>query len=251
MIFDNLRNRGTLYGDGIFETMRVGPNGVWELDAHVERLKKTADYFGLNDICIEAVETLKSLITDEICLVRVTLIRQGDASPLPGQEGGVFWNKRALPNILEPNLVGIDGLYIPDFELHEFKTTSYLRSIHCKNTALALGYDDGLMLSKNGNVGEASTSNIWAVFDSYVATPNISGILPGIVRAKILRTGLGGLPIQERPIKINELLKAREITMSSVGVGVIAAKSFHYQGHDLTLQNSWSKIVAAELFDGW
>ncbi len=251
MIFDNLKNRGTLYGDGIFETMRVGPKGVWQMDAHIDRLKKTATYFDLEELFDIAVTDIEDLKTKKVCLIRVTLIRDGDDSPLPGNEGGVFWNQRDLPTISAPKLIGLDGLYVSAYKLHEFKTTSYLRSIHCKKLARDSGNSDGLMLSQDGYVGEASTSNVWAVFEDRVVTPSIAGVLPGIVRARILDAGLGGLPIEERPLKISELMQAKEIALSSVGIGVVAAASFQYKEEHLTLDRNWSDTVDAELFRDW
>ncbi len=249
MVFDNLKNRGVLYGDGIFETMRVGPDGVWEMNAHIERLKKSSEFFGFSTLANKAISEVRSLKTEDVCLVRLTILRDGiEEGLLPGGEGGIFWNQRSMPNIGAPQLIGLNGLYVPGHKLHEFKTTSYMRSIHCKRTALGLGFSDGVMLSAEGLVGEASTSNVWAVFDDYVVTPNISGILPGIVRAAIISRNLGGLRIEERALLIEELLDAREIGLSSVGIGVVAADSFHYQGRTITLDSRWSNNVARELF---
>ncbi|GEM_PF-7001486 len=250
MVFNEQKNRGVLFGDGVFETMRVGKRGVWEEGAHVQRLTKALSFFGLKVDLKKIIQEISALRFEETCLVRLTVIRSGGPFSIQEQSRSeVYWSKRPLlVSTRAPRMIGLSGLYQPGDVLHEFKTTSFLRSVHCRMRSEDLGYDVGIMLGGEGEVGESATANIWAVFDDHVVTPTASGVLAGIARGSILRRSLGELPIFVRPLKVDELFDAKEIALSSVG-GLVSARSFCFQDRDIELESNWAPAVAEVLFE--
>ncbi|MFG2584851.1 aminotransferase class IV [Streptomyces malaysiensis] len=98
----------------------------------------------------------------------------------------------------------------------------YVTSALAADEARALGLDDAILLDSTGNVAEASTSNVFAVFAGRVVTPPVTGdLLPGITRDTVITLCReSGLDVVERPLGPGELLGADEVFLSSTGKGV-------------------------------
>jgi branched-chain amino acid aminotransferase len=92
--------------------------------------------------------------------------------------------------------------------------------------ATKTGYDDALMLSSDGRIGEASMSNAFFVFNDHVATPPLNGILPGTRRAAILEF----MEVQVREVFERELHDVVGIVLTSAA-GIRPAASI--QGRPL------------------
>ncbi len=232
-------DRSFLYGDGLFETVRVRPDGTvrW-LERHIARLRHSGAALGFPEASIDAAVAELEFIADrEPGLWRVTVSRGPDGAPFGGS-GTVSTRFREYRSLERPKLGIAEGFYLPDDFLAEHKTTSYLRSIECRRRAQAEGFDDAIMVSKNGLVGEASAANIVVVLDGVAITPPANGILPGVTRQGVLELAEEhGQPIVERELTVDELRRADEIALLSAGVGILAAASLEGR----SLDDSWSK----------
>jgi branched-subunit amino acid aminotransferase/4-amino-4-deoxychorismate lyase len=231
-------DRSYLYGDGLFETVRVRPDGsIRWLDDHIARIRKSGAALGFGaELVEEAVAALDELRGRKPGIWRVTVSR--DANAAFGGTGGVTTRFREYQQPTRPNLGVARGFYLPDDLLAEHKTTSFLRSIEARRRANLAGSDDAVMVSAGGLVGEASCANLVAVVGGRALTPSIRGILPGVTRAGLLRLAAEfGDPIQVREISLDELRQADEIALQSAGVGVLAAASFEGR----KLDDSWSR----------
>lgn len=236
-------DRGYLYGDALFETVRVRPDGsIRWLDAHIRRLRDSGEALGFASASIEAaVEKLRALPPQKPGIWRVTLSRSGvdeKGHIIPfGGSGAVNLRFRAYQEPTRPALGLAPGFYLPEDRLAEHKTTSYLRSVEVRRRALLAGFDDAVMTSASGLVGEASCANLIFVRQGRAATPPLRGILPGVTRGGILRLSEGaGHPVEVREITADELQEVDEIVLLSAGVGVLAAASFRGRA----LDDSWA-----------
>lgn len=237
-------DRAYLYGDALFETVRVGPNGTvrW-LEAHIERLQRSGEALGFRAASIEdAVAKLRELPQRNPGVWRVTVSRSGvdeNEQKVPfGGSGAVSVRFREYQEPTRPNLGLGPGFYLPDDRLAEHKTTSYLRSIEVRRRAILQGFDDAIMTSASGLVGEASCANLIFVRQGRAVTSPIRGILPGVTRAGLLRLSKNvSQPIVVREISVDELQEVDEIVLLSAGVGVLAAASL--QGR--CLDDSWAQ----------
>lgn len=86
--------------------------------------------------------------------------------------------------------------------------------------ALRNGYDNAIFLGTDGFVAEAAESNVFAYFQSerQLITPSLSEpILPGITRASLLSIAreIEGIRVEERPIRLGELITADEVFLSN------------------------------------
>lgn len=212
-------DRSHLYGDALFETVRVEEGGAVALDRHIDRFSKSARALGFpGPTIIAGVAALHALGEAEPGIHRVTISRDDPDAPLPGI-GGITTTVRPLVDPVRPRLRLLRDFYFPDDELAEHKTTSYIRHIEARRRAIAMGGDDALLISPDELVGEASTSNIFIDFPSGLSTPEVRGILPGVTRARIIER----FDVLVRPIKVHELELAREIILTNAAQIAVAA----------------------------
>lgn len=220
-------DRGVLYGDGLFETLRVEGGKAFFLPRHIRRFLRSADQLGYGQSQIDdAVARLKSIEGRRDGLWRVTVIRSAADAP-GGGEGGVYCRWRALPTAEPPpSLTVLSGFYFPGDILGEHKTTSWLRSLEARRRAEVDGFDEALMVSPEGRVGEAAAANVFLWIDQRWVTPVIDGILPGIFREVVLDGAAElGISVEVRPVSLRDLDASEAIVLTSSRRLVSAAAS--------------------------
>ena len=99
---------------------------------------------------------------------------------------------------------------------------NYIASMIAKTESIKAGFDDSILLDRDGFVAEGATSNIFMVENGKIFTPPGDKILLGITRNTIISlTGELALELKEEPITSERLKSAGEIFMSSSGLGVM------------------------------
>lgn len=232
----NCDDRGVLYGDGLFETVRLQGGRAYFLDRHLRRFQKSAEALGYPKGAIaDGAAALESLTGRKDGLWRVTVTRPAEGAPVGGR-GGVFCNWRAAPDAEEPpSLTVLSGFHFPGDILAEHKTTSWLRSLEARRRAEVLGFDEAVMVSPEGRVGEAAAANLFLRREGRWTTPAIDGILPGILREVVLEGARKlGLEIAEEPVFVGDLERCETIVLTSSRRLVAAAASIN--GRDLRLE---------------
>lgn len=231
-----MNDRSYLYGDGLFETVRVDAAGPIALEKHVERFTRSATALGYPPICIHAgIAALHALRDVDPAIYRVTVSRDDEDAPFEGS-GGVTTTTRPFREPRRPRLLGLRGWYLPGDVLREHKSTSYLRSVEARRFATNHGADDALLIDEDGFIGEASSSNVFVEMPSGLVTPPIRGVLPGVTRARVLER----FDVIVRRIHVDELAVAREVILTNAAQIAVAALDFegrslsHYRAVDFT-----------------
>jgi len=223
-------DRGFLYGDGLFETIRAYDGSPFLLREHVARLARSASALGIRPpdaaLVAEAVAQLITLNQLSDAYVRITLsrgIHAGALAPDTPPEPTLLIEARKLspyPNELyEQGATAVVSSLTHDSAspLRRHKTTSYLLSILARREAKERGADEALLVDAARHVAEGATSNVFAVRDGRLLTPPLEmNILPGITRAVVL--GLAkeaGLPTEERRFTADELGSADEAFLTN------------------------------------
>ena len=121
-----------------------------------------------------------------------------------------------------------DTMVPPRFKLSGL----YLNSILAKTDAIAMGFDEAIMLNMDGHVCEGTGENIFLVHGDTIATPTLeSNVLPGITRATVI--GLAreelGLALEERLIDRSELYTADEIFLTGTAAHIQGVGSVDYR----------------------
>lgn len=214
-------DRGFRYGDGLFETVRVDRDGPRFLDRHIRRFTRGAERLGYPDEVVErAVERLESLRDEQAGLWRLTVTRPGD-DVRGGGSGAMTLQRRPLPETPKDETATIsvvENSYFPADELAEYKTTSRIRHVDARRRVRQKGFDEALLVSPEGRIGEATTANVFVRIGGGWVTPPIEGILPGVIRGVLLeRAAEFGEPVEERPIFVGDLQTCESVALTSSG----------------------------------
>jgi branched-chain amino acid aminotransferase len=99
---------------------------------------------------------------------------------------------------------------------------AYINTAFAKTEALSNGYDEAIVLDKNGHVVEGSAENIFLVIDGKLVTPPVTdNILEGITRDSVMQIAKdNNLEVLERSVDRTELYKADEIFLTGTGAKV-------------------------------
>lgn len=195
-------DRGFLYGDGLFETVRVCRGRLIHWPQHLERLRQGVEYLKIQPPCSgpELTDSAAALVrrneADEAVL-RVALSRGPGArgySIQGAQCPTLLMTLHAAPS-LDPNVLArwrchvARSVRLPSLgSLSRCKSSNKLVQILAKAEAEDAGADEALLLEDEGRVVEASSGNLFWIRDDVVCTAPAagSGILPGITRQTVL-----------------------------------------------------------------
>lgn len=233
-VFDH----GFLYGDGVFEGIRVYDGNVFRLDEHVVRLYESAKTLALKIPLAPPQMTQAILDTVAANGKRNAYIRL-IVSRGPGDLG------IDPSNCKEPSLVIIVGeiklypaeLYETGIELitssvpriptqcldPRIKSLNYLNNILAKIDARRAGVPEALMLNLNGRVAECTADNIFIVKNGKLETPDLmQGALGGVTRAAVLQLAQEvGIPTSETMLGLHDIYNADECFLTGTGAEVM------------------------------
>ena len=199
-------DEGLLRGDGVFEVMRVYDGKPFALEAHLERLERSALNLrlplNLESVRAEAARLLAHAGSGpDHELLRVVVTRGGHRILLT----------EPLPAARERVRLGT-VTYAPTHILDGVKSLSYAANMLATRIARERGFDEALLVTPHGRVLEAPTSSIFWIKDSELFTPPLSDhILASITRALVIDTA----DASERSCTLDELGEADEAFLAS------------------------------------
>ncbi|MGB3773768.1 MAG: aminotransferase class IV [Leeuwenhoekiella sp.] len=232
-------NRGLLYGDAVFETMRClnGKIVFWEdhyfrLMASMRILRMEIPMeFTMENLEAELLNTIKANALDKVTAsVRLTVFRNEGGRYLPKDNTVSFYilcDKLENPFYLlneEPYEVELyKDHYLNADMLSTLKTANKLLHVTGSIFASENGYDNCLLLNNNKSVAEALQGNIFLVKGNAIKTPPLDdGCLRGIIRKQLIDIidKLEDISIEEKPISPFELQKADELFITNSLMGI-------------------------------
>ncbi len=233
-VFDH----GLLYGDGVFEGIRVYNGRVFMLDEHIERLYRSAKAIDLEIPLSRAgmlravVKTCQANRTTEgyIRLVVTRGVGTLGLNPYTCRKPQVIVIAAAIQ--LYPKKVYTDGLRVVTVgtlrNLAEavnpnIKSLNYLNNVLAKIEAINNGVLEAIMLNARGEVAEATGDNIFAVKGKTLLTPPVhAGILEGITRNVVMKLAVReGYAVRETPLSRYDLYTADEMFLTGTAAEVI------------------------------
>jgi branched-chain amino acid aminotransferase len=231
-------DHGFLYGDGIFETMRVYDGVVYGFDEHLMRLGRSAALVEINPMLSdaqfkEAVGALIDVNGLDNATVRITVSRgAGDfgLSPRLCPKPTVFI--AAVPFKPYPEEFRRAGVSVITARTRRnllealdtrIKSLNFLNNVLAKIEAERAGVFEALMLNHAGHLAECTVSNIFFVKDGAVRTPSSEcGILEGITRGIVIDMARGaGFEVTEGEFSPAELYAADEVFLTNTTMEVM------------------------------
>ena len=238
-VFDH----GFLYGDGVFEGLRVYNGRVFRLDEHLERLRRSSKAILLewpmsnDDLKAAIIETVRANEMPD-GYIRVVISRgAGDLGldprkcPTPtviviadaiklypaevyerGMECITASTRRSRPDVLSPAI----------------KSLNYLNHILAKIECIRAGVPECIMLNDQGLVAECSADNVFILVRDYsgkteLRTPPITaGALEGITRDAVMRIAEDmGVRVVERDVALFDIYSAQEAFLTGTAAEVV------------------------------
>lgn len=233
----NVFSHGLLYGDGIFEGIRIYNGRIFESAAHMERFVK-----GLRAIRMEIPYTPKQ-ITDAIEQTRKANNMTDGYVRLVAARGvgtlGIHPFRTLAPNVFiivstiqmfDPEMYtkGMKVIFASTVRNHpnalspRLKTLNYMNNIMAKLEAIDAGCLEAVMLNPEGYIAECTGDNLFMVRLGKLQTPAPHcGLLEGITRRLILKLARKrGIPTEETTLTRPDLYFADEAFITGTGAEV-------------------------------
>lgn len=238
-VFDH----GVLYGDGVFEGIRIYNDRILKCETHVERLFESAHSIRLeipytaNEIAAAIRQTCDANgIKDGY--IRLVVTRGAGTLGL-----NPFTCKRACVYIiadtitLYPKEMYDNGMAIitssvcrthPAALSPRIKSLNYLNNILAKIEAIDAGVMEAVMLNTQGFVAECTGDNIFIVRDwegkqTLITPPLHAGILEGITMNLVIKLAKkAGIPVKRMDLTKHDLYTAKEMFLTGTAAEVIS-----------------------------
>lgn len=227
-----------LYGDGVFEGIRVYGGRIFELEAHIKRLYESAKVIRLDipmgkEPLIKAVEeTTKAngVVDGYIRLVVTRGIGTLGLNPFICENGRIYIvadNIQLYPEELyEKGMKVISATTVRNHPLSlppQVKSLNYLNNILAKIEALDNDVPEAVMYNHEGYVAEATGDNVFVVRDGIIYTPPVqAGALEGITRNLVIRLAKQeNLRVVERNLTRFDLYVCDEFFLTGTAAEVI------------------------------
>ena len=224
-------DRGFLFGDGVFETMRSYGGKVFRLDKHLKRLFDSLAIIHLQipyqqeELAQAVYDTLKANQLRD-AYIRLTVTRgQGGKGIDPPEKPSPTIVIVARELIPYPEQVYREGLRTGISEIKQnissptarIKSLNFLDHILARSEAKQKGLDEAILLNTEDFICEGTVSNIFLVKHGNLITPDKeSGILPGITREAVIELAQRkGITVEEKKVKLSELKEADECFLTN------------------------------------
>lgn len=233
-------DRGFLYGDGLFETIRVLNGKPFRWPQHWERLRQGANYlkiklpFSSNKLLAFADELIaKNKMPD--ALLRLSLSRGIGAPgylPKNASKPTLAMSLRPAPKIgrripAQWRVIVSSSRLAAGDPLARHKTANKLPQVLARAEAAAAGADEAVLANTDGFVVEGASSNLFWVGRGAIGTPPLrAGILPGVTRAIVFEIAAQlKIPVRQQNIRRGELARMDGVFLSLTSLGIVEAKS--------------------------
>lgn len=232
-------DHGLLYGDGVFEGIRIYHGKVFRLREHIDRLYDSARH-----IFLEIPMSREEMTEAVLDAVKVNKKHEGYIRLIVTRGAGTLGldpRKTTDPQVI----IIVDDISLYPPELYEsglevitastirnhhnalnprIKSLNYLNNIMAKIEAIRGGCLEAIMLNHNGEVAECTGDNIFLVKKGILRTPPIdAGILEGVTRNAVIELAhCAGITVQEAHLTRHDVYAADECFLTGTAAEVIA-----------------------------
>ena len=231
-------NRSFLYGDGVFETLKIVNNKILFFEDHYFRLMASMRilrmeipmHFTMEFLENEILSLVSANNLSQSARARLTVYRNNGGFYLP-ETNTISYLIKA--NSIENKLYSIEekkyevelykDFYIAKQLLSTLKTTNKIINVTASIFAKENEYENCLLLNDSKNIVEAINGNLFVLLNNKLITPPLSeGCLNGIVRKQILNFAKNKLDIEvvEAIVSPFDLQKADEMFVTNIVSGI-------------------------------
>ena len=230
-------NRGHLYGDGVFESIRIMSGNPMNVENHIKRMldgarvikMRTPAYYTPDFFLDKINELIQKSEIQEGGRCRLSLDRVSGGAYLPESNESTYYIE-VYPydfNHFELNSKGLEVDIYQDIKLQKnflsnYKTKAGLTYVMAALSAKEKGLDDVFLSNDRGNILETSSCNVFVVSNGVLYTPGLDeGCLAGTMRMQVINLAIThGIKVYECAILPQNLLSADEIFITNAIRGI-------------------------------
>ena len=248
-------NRSFLYGDGVFETLKVINNKILFFEDHYFRLMASMRIvrmeipmsFTMEYLEKQILKLVEKLAIHDSARVRFTVFRNEGGFYLPTDNSISFVIQATKLDNIKYEILKTQfevDLYkdfiVPKQLLSTLKTANKITHVTASIFAKENQLDSALLINENKNVIEATNGNLFMLMGNSLITPPISeGCLNGIMRKQIIALAkqLDSIEVFERAISPFDLQKADELFITNVVIGIQPITKYRKKEFEVRLTN--------------
>lgn len=219
-----MNDRACWFGDGVYDAGPARNYKMFAIDEHIDRFYRNAAWMEIE--MPMAKQELKDLINDLMkkldtgdMFVYMQVTRPaGIRNHIYTHGPGALWITLKPMKIAEDTVPHKTIICEDDRWMHnDIKCINLISAVRNSEKAHAAGCTEAILVRPGGIVTECAHSNVHILKNGTLIThPADNMILPGIARAHLIRMcGKLGIPVDERPFTLDELMDADEIIISS------------------------------------
>lgn len=257
-------NRGHLYGDGVFESIRIMAGKPINIQNHVARMIQGANvlkiitptYYTAAFFEEKILELIDKSGIKEGGRCRMSIDRATGGAYLPDSNDSTFYIEVYPYNVshFELNAKGLEVDIYRDIKLHKnflsnYKTKTGIPYIMASICANDLGLDDLFLTNEKGNILESGSFNIFIVSNGVLYTPGLEeGCIAGTMRMQIINLAVkNNIKIYECSILPQNLLSADEVFFTNAIRGINWVGAYRTKRY----QNNMSRRLVVLLNAFW
>ena len=231
-IYLNNKNRGFLYGDGFFESIKIFNQSPFNFNNHYNRIEFSADFLNLKFLISkeELLKKIKELLLQNDIVngsVRITIFRESDGKyyPINNESSYIITSvKDQNSSFLNNDKLSL-GIYTDNLKspskLSNIKSLNSLLYILASKYAKSNGFDDVLLCNSSNNIIESTNSNLFLKSKNTVFTPPISaGCVDGSMRKLLISIIERKYKLTYKSLKVEDVSESDEIILSNAISGV-------------------------------
>lgn len=220
-------DRGFLFGDAVYEVLRIYRGKPWLLDEHWQRLGRSLESIRIGGVDLAA---LRGRLLDTIAaggfqeaiayiqVTRGTGVTRSHAFPPQATPLELLYVAEFADPYAEARRSGAGAIALPDirWDRCDIKSTNLLANVLATQAAKEAGCIEALLYLPDGTMTEGTHTSFFGVLDGTLwTTPNSNAILPGITRSLVLRLAKSaGIPVQEHVLKKDDLRRVSELFLT-------------------------------------
>jgi len=220
-------DRGFLFGDAVYEVLRVYQGKPWLLNEHWQRLARSLEAIRIAGVDLERLRgRILDLIAagpfgEAIAYVQITRgagATRSHAFPPQATPLELAYVAEFVDPYAEARRAGAAVISLPDirWDRCDIKSTNLLANVLATQAAKEAGCVEALLYLPDGTLTEGTHTSFFGVLDGKLLTaPNSTAILPGITRGLVLRLAQSaGVPVQEHVLKREDLGRVSELFLT-------------------------------------
>ncbi len=230
-------DRGTFFGDGVYEVVRSYDSKVFALEEHLQRFANSLTEIGIAGVDIDRIcaRVQKAFKTADISNAKIYFhITRGsqlrnhifDASLKPN----FFLTVTELPDDTEEKTKGIAVSTHPDWRWKrcDIKSLNLLANVLARQDAAQKGCSEAILVDENGFITEGAASAFLAIFGQTVQTaPLNANILPSITRKFTIKAAKNiGLELVEKSLSPQQAINADELFIAVTTKDIVPVVKF-------------------------